>query len=182
MRGGFKRQFIQTCLTSAAKGYQKMLKSELTGGQPVNRPASVGAKTRRIKKIIAKSSWFKKKGQGQITSHVRSKSGQDTRSQKTDPPPETILFVPFTKGSQLKKELQKIDKQVSNSKYGRVRVTERLGTSLINLIGNQAPWRSQHCGRDQCWPCISKEGSCKSHKVTYSITCITCLSQGQKKT
>ena len=60
-------------------------------------------------------------------------------------------------------------------------MTEKLGTSLIHLIGNQAPWRSEHCGRENCWPCKTKTGSCKAHNIVYSITCVACKSQGVNK-
>ena len=60
MRGGFTNKFISTCLQAAAKGYTNMLKLDITGQQPVNRPASFGAKARRAKNITAKSSWFKR--------------------------------------------------------------------------------------------------------------------------
>ena len=66
-------------------------------------------------------------------------------------------------------------------KFGKVRVIEKLGTSLIHKIGNQAPWRSDPCGRDNCWPCKAKTGSCKAHNIVYNITCMTCKSLGVKK-
>ena len=66
-----------------------------------------------------------------------------------------------------------MDDQVNgNMKYGRVRVVEKLGMSLINSLGNQAPWRGDHCGCADCWPCQAKEGSCKLHNIRYSIRCI----------
>ena len=60
-----------------------MIELELKGETPVNRPAHVGAKARRVKKILAKSSWFKKKS-GQNTT-----SGQTGKPKPKDPPPET---------------------------------------------------------------------------------------------
>ena len=150
MRGGFNKKFISTCLQAAAKGYSNILKLDITGQQPVNRPASFGAKARRAKKLIAKSSWFKRAKKSESNQcQDKSQNQNHNRFKPEDPPPESILFVPFTKGSKLRKELQKIDDQVNGKqKFGRVRVTEKLGMSLIHLIGNQVPWKSYHCGRD----------------------------------
>ena len=99
-------------LESAAKGYTKIVNLELDGIQPVNRSAHIGAKSRRVKKIMAKSSWFKKKknqNQTQSNGHPSQKTARQTPDNGQ---PETILFVPFTRGSTLKKQMQKIDDQV----------------------------------------------------------------------
>ena len=82
-RGGFNNKFISTCLESASKGYMKMVRLELEGTQPVNRPAQFGAKGRRVKKILAKSSWFKRKKQGQNQSdHNGQSKPQASHSQE----------------------------------------------------------------------------------------------------
>ena len=60
-------------------------------------------------------------------------------------------------------------------------MVEKLGNTLIKSLGNQAPWRSSHCGRLNCWPCRSKEGACRKHNVVYRITCLTCKTQGRSK-
>ena len=96
-------------------------------------------------------------------------------------PPETILYVPFTPGSVLKKEIQSLKDTLNTSKFGRVRVLERLGRSVIETIGNKAPWRSEPCSRSQCVPCTTKPGSCRSRNVTYKIVCNTCAKSGQSK-
>ena len=82
----------------------------------------------------------------------------------------------------LRKSMQEIDRQVmGNQEYGKVKVMERLGNSLIKSLGNQAPWRTDHCGREVCWPCQTKEGSCRKHNVVYKITCMTCQVKGKRK-
>ena len=52
---------------------------------------------------------------------------------------ETVMFVPHTPGGQLKKILQGIDDQVTSGQYGKVRMVEKLGNTLIQSFGNQAP-------------------------------------------
>ena len=142
----------------------------------------MGAKSRRIKKMTAKSTWFTSK----------PKSGQDkdpmpnTRPKKTSQrakqPPESILFVPHTPNSELRKILQQVDDKVMNRmEFGKVKVVERLGLTLLKSLGNPAPWRSDHCGRPNCWPCRSKEGSCLKHNVVYQITCMTCKNLGHTR-
>ena len=68
-----------------------MLKLELTGDQPVNRPAKMGARARMIRKITAKSNWFKRQPKDDRESTSRGQGqGQSSHSKVRDPPPESI--------------------------------------------------------------------------------------------
>ena len=74
--------------------------------------------------------------------------------------PETILFVPHTPNSELRKAPQKSDSKVNGrNKFTTVKMVETLGTKLNNSISNTAPWRSSHCGRAECGQCSAKEGT-----------------------
>ena len=161
-----------------------MVRADLKGEIPMNRPHHFEAKRHRQKKMMARSNWFKRSRDqepdhgGQDNSNVRSSNMKVTDQPN---PPETVMFVPHTPGGQLKKILQGIDDQVTSGQYGKVRMVEKLGNTLIQSIGNQAPWRSSHCGRLDFWPCKSKEGACRKHSVVYRITCLTCKAEGRSK-
>ena len=116
----------------------------------------------------------------QTTSRCTAPSVQD-KGHVQSHKPESVLFVPFTPGGELRKELQQIDRKVTSTKNGQIRVVERLGNTLIQSLGNQAPWRGESCGRSECWPCRSKPGSCRKHNINYSITCMTCHEEGKKQ-
>ena len=83
--------FIANFLRSATNGYKRMIELELKGETPVNRPAHLGAKSRRVKKILAKSSWFKKKS-------ANSTSGQPGKHKPKDPDPRNNPFCPLHQG------------------------------------------------------------------------------------
>ena len=59
-RGGFDHTFISTSLRAATAGYLKMVRADLKGEIPMNRPHHYEARRRRQKKLRAKSNWFKK--------------------------------------------------------------------------------------------------------------------------
>ena len=67
-----------------------------------------------------------------------------------------------------------------NQKVGRVRIVERAGPKLKNLLCNKAPWKKTWCEREECQPCKSSPGSCRAVNVVYSITCQTCKANGKK--
>ena len=50
-RGGFPESFIWEALDSATKRFTTLLKAEITGERPVNRPKSHGMKARVISKL-----------------------------------------------------------------------------------------------------------------------------------
>ena len=138
-----------------------MVKAAIQGETPINRPQHHKSKQRRFKKITAKANWFRKdrsdKSDPWETGQIQrqAKSGRLKLKVKDDlSKAESVLFAPHTPSSELKKILQEVDSKVmGNSPYGKVKVVEKLGNSLINSLGNQAPWRREHCQRTGCWPC-----------------------------
>ena len=65
-RGGFDHKFITTSLRAATIGYIKMVRADLKGEIPMNRPHHFEARRRRQKKMMSKSNWFKKEDFGKI--------------------------------------------------------------------------------------------------------------------
>ena len=51
---------MQTLL-AGLRGYKRMKDTENRGGRPVNRPAWMGARTRRLKRLTGKRTWYKMK-------------------------------------------------------------------------------------------------------------------------
>ena len=165
--------WVKICVESASRGYGRQVKKEMEGGTSINRPERIGRKSRQLKKLIGKSTWFFKAKQdiADTDAHPPTTSA-DNRHQinadrscppppicKSQPKPETVLFVPYTPGGELRKILQKVDSDVmGRQKYGRVKVVERLGDNLVTALTNKAPWRSESCGRQVCMPCSNKAG------------------------
>ena len=124
-----------------------MVRNDIEGQCPINRPGHLGARTRKVKKLTAKSDWFKQKAKPNQETDVQGHSQKKGKGKRSTQPPETILIIPHTPNSDLKKILQKVDDQVmANTEFGRVKVIERLGSTLLQSLGNPAPWRVGHCG------------------------------------
>ena len=88
---------------------------------------------------------------------------------------EGVLFCVFTRNSVLKKELMKIEDFVNGqSKVGKIRIVERAGPKLGQILTNKTPWKKEWCGREGCLPCQSKPGTCRTLNPTYKITCLEC--------
>ena len=55
-----------------------------------------------------------------------------------------------------------------------------MGQTLLESLGNQAPWKDESCTRPNCKPCQSKPGSCLRRNCTYRISCQTCQKDGKE--
>ena len=54
----------------------------------------------------------------------------------------------------------------------RIKVIEKAGTKLKNLIQKTDPFKQQKCARGDCFPCISGgKGDCRKESITYDIRC-----------
>ena len=108
-RGGFTQEWVKNALNAASVGYGRMVANKIAGISFINRPEHSGRKSRRVKKLTAKSSWFNKPNNPLTVSTSSFKAKY--RRQKTKPtnlsdiPLESVLFVPFTPNSGLKKSL-----------------------------------------------------------------------------
>ena len=71
---------------------------------------------------------------------------------------ETIVFVPATPDSVLRKNLQKKDEELCRTTNSpTARFIERGGTTLIGLVGRNNPWaKDWACPRKSCLPCAGR--------------------------
>ena len=120
-----------------------MVAYEIAGVSLINRPEHSGRKSRRVKKLTAKSSWFKKPRNPLTVSKSSFKAKHRRPKYKptklSDIPPESVLFVPFTPNSGLKKSLQEVENQFNRLGFGKVRVVETQGPKLNQSLSNTAP-------------------------------------------
>ena len=95
---------------------------------------------------------------------------------------ESIIFIPSTPKSKLQKLLQKKELVISKlNNIKRIRFIERVGTKMIDMLGNKNPWAAMHCNRD-CFSCSTpeNEGNCRVEGCVYSIICLGCEEIGIK--
>ena len=87
-----------------------------------------------------------------------------------------MVCVPYTLISDLKRAIQKTeDVLLKHSRVDKVRVLGWLESEMKEVLCNPTPSTGEHCEREGCHPCRSKEGACKKVDVNYKWTCLTCL-------
>ena len=99
----------------------------------------------------------------------------------TDVPTETVIFVPHTVGSGLAKELKSKEEKLKDLTGERVKIVERSGMKLEDLVAGKDPWRGGDCGRPNCFLCNTKnitekemKKDCTKRNVLYEIRCLSC--------
>ena len=167
------------CLKSACTGYAKMWRNEVNEIGHINRPEFVTATKRRAMKLEGNSYWFKQKPK---TGKNKPATTQNKRNpQKVIQPIESVLFIAYTPNSKLKKILTSIETQINgNRRTTKIRIVERAGPTVQDIIGNRSPWKSEKCTRQNCTPCSTKPGSCRKQNLVYKITCLKCQENNRK--
>ena len=138
---------------------------------------------RRATKLVGNSSWFKRLPNKENNQTETQKSQNRNRKPiNTDVPKkiESILFCPFTPFPELRNKLQEEEDKINGQRATcRVKVIERAGPKIGEILGNKTPWIKESCGRPNCKPCQTKPGKCKAPGVIYKIQCEECKSQNK---
>ena len=85
---------------------------------------------------------------------------------------DSVMFVEATPQSQLRKEVEKVLRKYKV----KVKVVERVGTTVKRLLQKSNPFTPKDCGRDSCLICA--EGckvDCRMRGVVYELWCKECL-------
>ena len=182
-QGGYSKQWRQQVLEDALTGYKRFWAMEHEGTGHVNRPEGATANKRRAERLVGKSTWFmkppNKNNKVKVSCNSTFKVKTKCRS-KVPNKTETVLFIPFTPNSELKRKLQEAESFINGrNKTCHVRMIERPGQTMASLLFNKHPWSQESCGRETCLPCQTKAGSCRKSNVTYRVKCQECLKSGK---
>ena len=180
-RSGYDEKFRREVLLAGLKGYNKMVKVEEEGGRKINRPRWEGERERRYKKMAAKCSWFrKKKGRG----GSEKRKGKKRKGKEEESDIESVLFVPHTPNGALAKLLQnEDDKYRRGTDMKRIKIVERGGKTVKEMLSQTNPWAKDGCTRVDCLPCFGERGrggDCQKENICYRIFCQECESNQVK--
>ena len=111
-QGGYSKQWRQQVLEDALTGYKRFWAMEHEGTGHVNRPEGATANKRRAERKVGKSTWFmkppNKNNKVKVSCNSTFKVKTKCRS-KVPNKTETVLFIPFTPNSSLKRKLQEAE-------------------------------------------------------------------------
>ena len=183
-RSGYKKQQVREIIEAGLKGYETKLAKAAKTGTKLHRPARTTAAARQRKKLLNKTTWFKTSRKAVEESVMGGKAGRKVTGkaeQKTEV--STVLFVERTWNGELARRLKLAEAGISELTGDRVKVVEKSGTTLKDLLHQSNPWAGQDCGREDCMICEKgdeRSGDCKRRNITYRTFCLPCAAIGKK--
>jgi hypothetical protein len=101
---------------------------------------------------------------------------------------KAVLFVPYTIGSTLAKRMREAEEKLMGITGYKLKIVERGGTKLEDLLHRADPCQGQDCSRAGCLLCETKQYTgknttqeCSKRNVVYKTYCITCQERGEQK-
>ena len=87
---------------------------------------------------------------------------------------DTVVFVPATPGSQLKR---RYIREIKATEF-KIKIVEQSGTTLKAMLQRSDPFKQRRCADADCLLCRTDgKGSCRSTGVTYELVCQACKSK-----
>ena len=97
---------------------------------------------------------------------------------------KTVMFVPFTPGSELAKRLRQAEEKIEDMAGYRLKIVERAGIKLQDALTKADPWQGQNCNREGCLLCLTKietgknkTQDCTRRSLVYETWCMTCYTK-----
>ena len=101
---------------------------------------------------------------------------------------KAVMFIPYTAHSELAVRMRENEEKMEKMTGYRLKIVEKGGTKLIDLLHKANPWAGQDCSRDRCLLCISKKREdksntqdCKKRNCVYETYCWTCPQRQDKE-
>ena len=194
VNSGHTMKTVRTILVGGIKGYLRKVARSLEKGEPLHRSSKQSSKARRTKKLLARTDWFRKeKEEGSTQEPVQApmvrggaKKSRVAEGKSSKEPLRTtsVLFVEFSRGGSLQKDVKECLDKLSPMLGFKVRVAEKGGTQLSSLLSNKNLWSGVECGRDSCRTCQQPGDTkepCMLRNVLYESECSKCNPPGSRK-
>ena len=192
---GYKKKEIKVIIEAGLKGYETKLSKSRRNNTGMHRDARSTIGSRYLKKLTAKTDWFKSKKkddenkeENEIDERKEKKVRVNSRksykrkesNQNSAKDPVTIIFVPRTPGGELITKLRSAEEEISKVMGGeKVKFVEKTGRLIQSILHKSNPHAGEKCGRKACLVCSSSEeesknGDCRWRSILYKTTCLEC--------
>ena len=144
----------------------------MKSGKGIHKSAAEGAVARRRSKLVGRASWFKnppKSNTKEGPKHHFRKKKSEVKERKA---PVSVLFCPQTPFGALANKLKEKEKLLSELCGETVKIVERSGTTIKQLLVKSNPWqKGTVCSRAEtdCLLCQTGKGKwdCRKRNLVY---------------
>jgi hypothetical protein len=160
---GFSRKQAKEIIVCGMVGWRKKLDRRELAGQKQSLEAKDTLEKRTDDKLLKKTNWYKGNKKRKLENKnskfkcnppaKQRKKGQQEES-KEGPggkkAVKAVMFVPFSAHSELATRLSGNEEKMEGMPGYRLKIVEKGGTKLVDLLHKANPWAGQDCGRVGC--------------------------------
>ena len=184
---GFGKNQTHRIVTAGLRGFVKLSKKQM------HRPAAITSSERNRKKLIGKTQWFRNKKKEEKSSTNKTRKPHGRRQPTTQKSPDNInkqkeirttsvLFVEQTPNGELARRFREAEVELAKLTGFRIKIVERNGTKVKNILHVTNPWAEGVCERAGCYPCATGEiKCCYKRNIVYTNTCRQCTGADGKE-
>ena len=152
--------------------------------------------TRSRKKLTGREDWFrdnglKRKREEEDDDEPRFwKKTRTNQGEEKKPAIKTIsvMFIPCTRGGELARRMREAEEELGRQTGYKIKIVERAGTKIIDLLHKTNPWQGEDCKRPGCLTCSTKmrtgrhlDQDCTKRSVLYETWCMTCAAREEDR-
>ena len=190
---GWEKKDVVEILTSGYKGWKRRLVRRLEEGGEPYRSAANSLASRSRKKLTGKVDWYKtnkkrKRDEEDEQKLPQKKRKGDGEHDHEDAKVASVMFVPFTPGGELVKRLKVAEQELAKQTGIKIKMVEKAGIKLVDILHKSDPWQGQDCGREKCLLCKTKMKTgkqktqeCTKRSIVYETWCLTCETRELEK-
>ena len=171
-------------------------KKEKDGGRKgVYRSAATSLAKRTRTKLTGKEDWYRTKNENdkdEIDEERTKRPGKRKRSDEDERKKEVrvaaVMFVPYTRKGELARRMREAEEDLGAQTGVKLKIVERSGRRLIDILHKADPWQGQDCGRPKCLLCTTKlktgrdlNQECTKRCIVYQTWCISCEEKEKEK-
>ena len=189
------------------KGWKGKVKKREKDGTGMYRSGKSTLKGRVKKKLMERESWYRikeKEGESDAeddqdkSSFIKPRNRGEKRKKEEGEedlkkelkvemkkrkvnPTKAPMFVPFTTHGGLAKDLRQNETHMKEIDGTMLKIVEKCGTKIMDILTNNNPWRGMDCLRLDCLQCQTKAATgkkltqdCRKRNLVYETYCRSC--------
>ena len=194
---GWKQKECREMVISGYLGWKRRVAKRKREGGETYRSASCSLTTRTRMKLTGRENWYKtskrKRDEDEEEEEemkerywIRKKRKQESKEDQAKI--ISVMFVPCTHGGELARRLREAETELGNQTGFKIKIVERSGTRIVDILHKANPWQGADCQRPRCLICSTKQKTekdlgqdCSLRNIVYETWCLTCEKRNIEK-
>ena len=162
LTSGYSIEQARRITLAGIRGFERKIERRKKEGKPLYRTAKESGESRRRKKLVGKSSWFrdqKKEGNDRLVGNENKRKPGSINKKGKELKTRTVIFVEFTPEGELSKRIRELMGRLEGILGYKIKVIERTGSKLKDLFPLTNLWGGRKCEREDSVTCNQGERS-----------------------